>query len=62
MRENGTQGRSVDGCDTDSALGLESFLRPVLIGKDGYRDEVVEDCVVKILEALVRRSAGDRKM
>lgn len=40
-------------------LGLESFLRPVPIGKDGCRDKVVEDYVVKILEALLQRSTKD---
>ena len=43
-------------------VGLKSYFGRVLVRKDGCRDEVVEECVAKIFEALVRRSAGDGEM
>lgn len=56
--------QGIYGCDAESVhvVGLKSCFGRVLVGKEGCRDEVVEECFAKIFEALVRRSVGDGEM
>ena len=63
MREHRTREKCIDcrGAEGMHAPGLKSLLRRVPVGKDDCRDKVVENCIAKIFEALVRESARNEK-
>ena len=61
VRENRTQETRL-WCESVHVVELKSYFGRVLVGKDGCRDEVVEECVAKIFEAPVRKSVVDGEM